>query len=304
MPSGSPPHGRGTQPRPRFRVRVRGLTPAWAGNTSSGEHTEKNGRGSPPHGRGTHEPRPELPEITRLTPAWAGNTGPILASAACCEAHPRMGGEHSTNRPSSVVLPGSPPHGRGTPRRARRARHPPRLTPAWAGNTPIRTSPRRRPSGSPPHGRGTRVHVPVDGDVLGLTPAWAGNTASCLAPRSGGGAHPRMGGEHVWRPRTAHLLAGSPPHGRGTRPAPSGADRRPGLTPAWAGNTAGAGRGRYRPRAHPRMGGEHPERSGREAATPAHPRMGGEHRHAWPADASLEGSPPHGRGTPSGDSGP
>ncbi len=74
--------------------------------------------------------------------------------------------------------------------------------------------------------------------------------------------------------------SGSPPHGRGTHHH----DRTPrgerGLTPARAGNTSAPSDGSCKATAHPRTGGEHPL-AGAEAS-------------------ALAGSPPHGRGTPTG----
>ena len=91
---GSPPHGRGTPDRSRTRHIGRGLTPAWAGNTTlppascgqpwahprmGGEHRMRLRQGdvdsgSPPHGRGTPPADALETQVQRLTPAWAGNT--------------------------------------------------------------------------------------------------------------------------------------------------------------------------------------------------------------------------------------
>ena len=93
-------------------------------------------------------------------------------------------------------------------------------------------------------------------------------------------------------------MAGSPPHGRGTRSQVRRAGPPVGLTPAWAGNTGDSSERPAPPRAHPRMGGEHLARCNRDHGVPgltpawagntgwaasgsgrrrAHPRMGGEH---------------------------
>ncbi len=131
--------------------------------------------------------------------------------------------------------------------------------------------------GSPPHGRGTPE--PVAGRAVGhgLTPAWAGNTAGCARRGRRRRAHPRMGGEHPLTPTPPRGWLGSPPHGRGTPSCRTGSGDGSGLTPAWAGNTAGSGRCAARRRAHPRMGGEH----------------------QWirRQETGDGGSPPHGRGT-------
>ncbi len=87
-----------------------------------------------------------------------------------------------------------------------------------------------------------------------------------------------MGGEHFLPLPRVDPLGGSPPHGRGTPSSVLIGRCSTWLTPAWAGNTAATIPTRRSPRAHPRMGGEHPEGM------------------AWAED--YEGSPPHGRGTP------
>ena len=71
----------------------------------------------------------------------------------------------------------------------------------------------------------------------GLTPAWAGTTMAvglwcCMT-----GAHPRMGGDHVWPCSSMRITWGSPPHGRGPPHSSLPGVRSHGLTPAWAGTT-------------------------------------------------------------------
>ena len=195
MAMGSPPHGRGTPPD-RLTVHQRGrLTPARAGNTTSarsatrtwtahprtgGEHSrslrrQTSDRGSPPHGRGTHRLAGDGLDVGRLTPARAGNTGQQPGEAGRVWAHPRTGGEHSSMISPASSISGSPPHGRGTLQPHRWDAEGRGLTPARAGNTVRRPTPRVRPQahprtggkhsinvgnvgmteGSPPHGRGT-----------------------------------------------------------------------------------------------------------------------------------------------------
>ena len=215
--TGSPPHGRGTHlEHPRWCRRC-GLTPAWAGNThllgwrsnTSKAHPRMGGE----HGalRGCAGP------VDGLTPAWAGNTCAAAASSTREWAHPRMGGEHWFVARLIWTVLGSPPHGRGTRGRDRRAGAADGLTPAWAGNTspisgcgrrhrahprmggehPHRGGARVWPGGSPPHGRGTHDRRRTRLGPDGLTPAWAGNTAYRVVRCRIDGAHPRMGGEHV-----------------------------------------------------------------------------------------------------------
>ena len=151
------------------------------------------------------------------------------------------------------------------------------LTPAGAGNTPVRGRPglrgRAHPRGcgehnslgrlyksglgSPPRVRGTLVPEALDLVVLGLTPAGAGNTTSPSPPRASPRAHPRGCGEH-WASASGIVYAmGSPPRVRGTPLPGAHAPGDVGLTPAGAGNTWRRPPRSPSPRAHPRGCGEH-----------------------------------------------
>ena len=253
--------------------------------------------GSPPHGRGTQ--LDDLPSVEhqRLTPARAGNTPAASVGCRRSWAHPRTGGEHSTAADASGSTSGSPPHGRETQHQCGQRRHDRGLTPARAGNTPLRglTSGRTGAHprtggehittavgvacfvGSPPHGRGTLQGQRPGGDDVGLTPARAGNTSGWTSWAAASRAHPRTGGEHKLARPLAPPWSGSPPHGRGTLAATAAAGPCLRLTPARAGNTARL------PCSGPLL--------------PAHPRTGGEHVIAPQLVESAMGSPPHGRGT-------
>ena len=155
-PGGSPPHSRGTRSGPRIMTVSKGITPAFAGNTTGltgaggdhGDHPRIRGEheihglpphhceGSPPHSRGTHE----IPVQTRrergITPAFAGNTNPCNLHLSCDRDHPRIRGEHLYGtRPFGIHM-GSPPHSRGTPTTMMLTDIGRRITPAFAGNTP------------------------------------------------------------------------------------------------------------------------------------------------------------------------
>ena len=159
---GSPPHGRGPlHPGAGHRHHV-GLTPAWAGTTSTaaasrpaarahprmgGDHLGRElglafAEGSPPHGRGPPLEHAEHRGRAGLTPAWAGTTNNEVNREGMVRAHPRMGGDHSMAFHHGKGTAGSPPHGRGPPRRCRRRPDRQRLTPAWAGTTSQTARPR------------------------------------------------------------------------------------------------------------------------------------------------------------------
>ena len=196
--------------------------------------------GSPPHGRGPPWLVLALDEMAGLTPAWAGTTSPSTTRPSSRWAHPRMGGDHSLGSSTRPSPSGSPPHGRGPPTITPDRTSGRGLTPAWAGTTGLGTVAAAFVRGSPPHGRGPPRISRWRRRIVGLTPAWAGTTATFSGEPPTTGAHPRMGGDHPLSVRTCITRLGSPPHGRGPRPAGAAGLRRGGLTPAWAGTTATA----------------------------------------------------------------
>ncbi len=193
--------------------------------------------GSSPHARGTRHAHLPRVDRHRFIPACAGNTSRRRARSLFPTVHPRMRGEHDSERDHAHAHAGSSPHARGTRHSRRRGAHPRRFIPACAGNTqaysPSATAstvhPRMRgehlsarrticaSDGSSPHARGTHTSAALEWDRKRFIPACAGNTAD----------------RRTW----ATCFGGSSPHARGTR------------------RTAAHG-----PRAlavHPRMRGEH-----------------------------------------------
>ena len=200
-------------------------------------------------------------------------------------------------RPSSEIVIGSSPRGRGTRIHAAGRRAPLRFIPARAGNTPggrrrrwvppvhpraggehqttrVRAS---SPDGSSPRGRGTQVIEPSEQQIQRFIPARAGNTPRRRRVEQPRPVHPRAGGEHpgpwCWR----SPAAGSSPRGRGTPNRRPLSWHRHRFIPARAGNTGLAG-------ASP-------------GTVPVHPRAGGEHFRRRRIASRFTGSSPRGRGT-------
>ena len=152
---GSPPLARGIRRISRWGKRSTGITPACAGNTTSGQtvitavwdHPRLRGEysaldalnlfgvGSPPLARGILGN--ELTPLwkTGITPACAGNTPPAVIWRGTTRDHPRLRGEYDYCYSILEVPAGSPPLARGI-------RKPPAvcpwlqgITPACAGNT-------------------------------------------------------------------------------------------------------------------------------------------------------------------------
>ena len=152
---GSPPPTRGTRTVGDGKKAYFGITPAYAGNTYSrygitfsskdhprlrGEHelvkiSEKIGAGSPPPTRGTLQNVDKLSIPVRITPAYAGNTFLRNPVRQVLQDHPRLRGEHKIAYVYCDADKGSPPPTRGTPKISKSVISPPRITPAYAGNT-------------------------------------------------------------------------------------------------------------------------------------------------------------------------
>ena len=296
--------------------KVEGLTPAFAGKTSSepvtaaaiqahprirGEDDRQApvvwlGAGSPPHSRGRQSDEWTAWGMIGLTPAFAGKTRVYRVSSSTHRAHPRIRGE------DQVVVE---IHG--------------------------------RVQGSPPHSRG-RQWVAAPGLVYwGLTPAFAGKTARNATGDRRRKAHPRIRGEDQFCTLTPAAQHGSPPHSRGRRHAPERWPGRDRLTPAFAGKTRYTNSGRPVVKAHPRIRGEDslpgdrwgetdgspphsrgrhivihkifsyarltPAFAGKTGGPPAirfvveaHPRIRGEDSAPFNLTWAVAGSPPHSRG--------
>ena len=132
-----------------------------------------------------------------------------------------------------------------------------RFTPAYAGNTAVRSLPRPRARvhprirgeykgvrgvpltlpGSPPHTRGILKPPFADLESAGFTPAYAGNTRNAHDCQNHQEVHPRIRGEYTGGRAVLSMRQGSPPHTRGIRHWALSWTATPGFTPAYAGNT-------------------------------------------------------------------
>ena len=152
---GSSPHSRGARDRALRLLDGRGIIPAFAGSTSTtsspvasrwdhprirGEHAGAvhgvaASRGSSPHSRGALVRFSALPPPARIIPAFAGSTNFTVPFLSATGDHPRIRGEHRTDRIVYSTGTGSSPHSRGALRD-----HSPDgvvvgIIPAFAGST-------------------------------------------------------------------------------------------------------------------------------------------------------------------------
>ena len=151
------------------------------------------------------------------------------------------------------------------------------ITPAHAGNTPVRSRypkirrdhPRTRGEysfsrlpgqssrGSPPHTRGILFFSSFFGPSPGITPAHAGNTLSNIRANYTNADHPRTRGEYAVDSHKRIPYEGSPPHTRGIPVTSSPSSTSEWITPAHAGNTSCMRHHLPGQRDHPRTRGEY-----------------------------------------------
>ena len=133
---GSAPPARGTRPVADDRRDGNRISPACAGNTGGWRYWLKIG--SAPPARGTpHELSPG-PQEARISPACAGNTGRPGQNQTCPPDQPRLRGEHPVRAARYDSSAGSAPPARGTPAQRVSPAVDGRISPACAGNTPVR----------------------------------------------------------------------------------------------------------------------------------------------------------------------
>ena len=154
---GSSPLTRGTLEAQFSPEALRGIIPAYAGNTVLGrlpdrrlaDHPRLRGEhetwsepgstsmGSSPLTRGTRGPWGLAATAARIIPAYAGNTSRWLRSRKTRKDHPRLRGEHWCPPSLCRCYSGSSPLTRGTPWELCGGLGFSRIIPAYAGNTPI-----------------------------------------------------------------------------------------------------------------------------------------------------------------------
>ena len=131
-------------------------------------------------------------------------------------------------------------------------------------------------TGSSPRMRGTRSLFSGQFRARGIIPAYAGNTLYALRVSGFHWDHPRVCGEHPPPPPEPTEDLGSSPRMRGTRRLHRLLRGRPGIIPAYAGNTVSWPRSTIQRRDHPRVCGEHLSTVAvSDATTGSSPRMRG-----------------------------
>ena len=123
------------------------------------------------------------------------------------------------------------------------------------------TCTRRRRRGSSPHTRGAPQHRLDLAVPVGIIPAYAGSTGRGRRRRHRLADHPRIRGEHRNTRSRAPAKPGSSPHTRGALAATWRGRNHDGIIPAYAGSTVSPACIPATVRDHPRIRGEHCQRS-------------------------------------------
>ena len=269
-----------------------------------GEHSKARrkhnaSKGSSPRVRGTRVSHQKHASRLGVIPACAGSTSFQFQPNTRCRDHPRVCGEHLQESAGCSAWLGSSPRVRGTHYLPSNCVYIAGIIPACAGNTQSLLlawagswdHPRvcgehssglvcqGMQAGSSPRVRGTPLAVRGGWVVSGIIPACAGNTyfpIDChfLLPD-----HPRVCGEHPFSDGKFKTYTGSSPRVRGTLDCLDVFLGQFGIIPACAGNTVTYDNVIVVRRDHPRVCGEHLM------------TLGGM--------ASMLGSSPRVRGTPS-----
>ena len=293
------------------------IIPAYAGSTSW-RRWPSPGRRDHPRIRGEHPGR-----AVRKKPV-AGSS-PHTRGALVGDGflqferwdHPRIRGEHYLRRGSSSRTSGSSPHTRGAHVAEGHAVGGVRIIPAYAGSTVATGAAETRPEGSSPHTRGARSAPASPTSNARIIPAYAGSTRQEVAQLRRRQDHPRIRGEHGFRPGCQAVSGGSSPHTRGARAARRRGRRPARIIPAYAGSTKGSipvpcwrrGSSPHTRGARRRSGIPPPKRRiipayagstglswSRKSSGPDHPRIRGEHLYGAGRLVIGGGSSPHTRG--------
>ena len=133
---GSPPRMRGKE---QLEVSIRqavGITPAYAGKSTSMPPWTAVYLGSPPRMRGKATVSRRSPHAVRITPAYAGKSRRTRLHHKAVWDHPRVCGEKFTSGMLFLSCLGSPPRMRGKGHGIGIAVSRLRITPAYAGKRP------------------------------------------------------------------------------------------------------------------------------------------------------------------------
>ena len=152
--------------------------------------------GSSPHTRGAREDGARAAHLARIIPAYAGSTASTSRTRRGSPDHPRIRGEHTSDRSNCLLDRGSSPHTRGALDRYGITCPIARIIPAYAGSTDVVVSLVEVGEGSSPHTRGAPLRYARATFGERIIPAYAGSTGLRLHDVRLVQDHPRIRGEH------------------------------------------------------------------------------------------------------------
>ncbi len=218
--------------------------------------------------------------VARIIPASAGSTASACSLVMGGVDHPRVRGEHASERIEPLDIFGSSPRPRGALARLHNPLEGTRIIPASAGSTHhgqgstglCADHPRVRGEhlfkqpfcihgdGSSPRPRGARSQLRREAVPRGIIPASAGSTVGVNASGGVPKDHPRVRGEHSVQIPCLTRRRGSSPRPRGALLRQARGAQCPGIIPASAGSTDPDLLYGDWVRDHPRVRGEHVDR--------------------------------------------
>ncbi len=232
--------------------------------------------GSSPRVRGTRNHLVAVFSRCRFIPACAGNAISGCRARARPTVHPRVCGERLDPVNWVLLIVGSSPSVRGTPKAILDPFRARRFIPACAGNAirsltgrpdaPVhprvcgerikRDCRRMIRDGSSPRVRGTLNVHRLDKFHCRFIPACAGNAPGRSSRPKKQPVHPRVCGERITVTIVTKASVGSSPRVRGTPARPGARAPRARFIPACAGNASSTGRWVLTWTVHPRVCGE------------------------------------------------
>ena len=211
--------------------------PRLCGEKGGFPHSRYRELGSPPPMRGKEYGNLLVLPGDGITPAYAGKSFFRCHISYLHKDHPRLCGEKVDFHKFIFHKLGSPPPMRGKVFRCGQKFASLRITPAYAGKSPMAGRKMREKEGSPPPMRGKAHCTAPPVRRPRITPAYAGKRSIGKPMLFLYQDHPRLCGEKFYKSGNVCGAWGSPPPMRGKGSSTIAFASRSGITPAYAGKS-------------------------------------------------------------------